>query len=260
MSGHLRDYVEASGFSPSQIIAKTQRIYDAVLGESPYLDSGNFTTIDTSDLKRLCDHYDASFFMGQIDKTLGNTPLRFRLSKRMTKAGGRTTQYLPATPAGCFSLEISVSTLLLFQCFTGDDHRPITVTGIKCGDRMEALQRIIEHELVHLIEILLWKTSSCSGERFRSIASRFFTHTTHTHELITPAERAFAKYGITLGDRVRFPFEGGLYTGIVNRVTKRATVLVRNRRGLLHTDGNRYLTFYVPVELLEALPAGRSHE
>ena len=260
MAADLRVHVEASGLSPSQVTAKTRLIYDSVLEESPYLDGGNFTTIDASDLKRLFDQYDASFFKSQIDKTLGKTPLHFRLSKRMTRAGGRTAQFTPANHPGRRCYEISVSTTLLFQCFAGDDHRPITATGIRCRDRMEALQRILEHEVVHLIEMVLWKTSSCSAKRFQSIALRFFAHTKHTHELITPGERAFAKFGIKPGDHVRFCFEGGVYTGIVNRVTRRATVLVKNTRGRLHTDGNRYSAFYVPVELLEALPEGRSYE
>ena len=103
------------------------------------------------------------------------------------------------------------------------------------------------------IEMLLWTTSSCLVRRFQSIALRFFGHTTHTHELITPAERAFAEFGIKPGDYVRFRFKGGDYTGLVNRVTKRATVLVQDTRGRRHRDGNRYATFYIPVESLEAL-------
>ena len=260
MASDLHTHVETSELSPSEVTAKTRLIYHSVLEESPYLDGGNFTTIDASDLKRLFDHYDASFFKSQIDKTLGNTPVHFRLSKRMTKAGGRTAQVTPAHHPGRRFYELSVSTTLLLHSFAGDDHRPITATGITCRDRMEALQRILEHELVHLIEMLLWKTSSCSAKRFQSIALRFFAHTKHTHELMTPGERAFAKFGITPGDHVRFRMAGRVHIGIVNRITKRATVLVQNVRGRLYTDGHRYSTFYVPVERLEARPPDRPSE
>ena len=113
----------------------------------------------------------------------------------------------------------------------------------------------MEHELIHLVEMLLWSTSRCSARRFQSMARRFFGHTTHTHALITPRERAWAKFGIKPGDPVRFRFKGAQYTGIVNRITKRATVLVKETHGRRYADGHRYARFYVPVESLEALQA-----
>ena len=259
MAAALRSLVETAEVSASRVSAETRLIYDHVLKESPYLTAGNFTTIHTSDLKRLFAEYDRRFFKAQIGPTLGRTPLRFRLSKRMTRAGGKTTQYGGPNHPSYPLYEISVSTTLLFQCFAGEDHRSITVSGVTCHDRMEALQRIMEHELVHLLEMLLWTKSSCSAGRFQSIASRFFGHKGNTHELITPGERALVKFGIKPGAHVRFCFDGAHHTGIVTRITKRATVLVRDGGGVLHTDGNRYSTFYVPVEWLEAVEAGQSN-
>ncbi len=253
MTTDLRSHVETSELTATQIAARTRRIYDTVLQESPSLDGGNFTTIHTSDLARLFDHYDTDFFQAQLRATLGRTPVRFRLSKRMTTAAGQTAHAVPTNRRGRRFYEISVSMPLLSHCFAGDDHRPITVTGITCHDRLEALQRVLEHELIHLIELLLWTTSSCSARRFQSMERRLFGHTTHTHALITPGERALAKFGIKPGDPVRFCFEGTHYTGIVNRITKRATVLVKNTRGRRYADGNRYARFYVPVEWLKKL-------
>jgi len=37
----------------------------------------------------------------------------------------------------------------------------------------------------------------------------------------------------------------------VNRITKRATVLVEDERGMRYSDGKRYAKFYVPVASLE---------
>ena len=125
------------------------------------------------------------------------------------------------------------------------------MSGIECRDRLEALQRILEHELVHLIEFILWQQSSCSAARFQSVANRFFSHTEHTHQLITPRERAFAKFGLKAGSRVSFRVDGQHYVGIVNRITKRATVLVEDSRGTRYTDGKRYAKFYVPVGQLK---------
>ena len=61
------------------------------------------------------------------------------------------------------------------------------------------------------------------------------------------------KYGIKLGMAVRFGFDGVEQTGVVNRINKRATVLVEDRRGKRYSDGKHYTKFYVPVQLLEAV-------
>jgi hypothetical protein len=78
-----------------------------------------------------------------------------------------------------------------------------------------------------------------------------FGHTQHTHELITPREKAWTKYRIRPGDQVRFRFDGHHYTGIVNRITKRATILVEDPRGPRYSDGRHYRKFYVPIQILE---------
>lgn len=257
MSADLHTRVETTDLDAGQVAARARLIYDTVLKESPYVDRGDFTQINTSDLPRLFEEYDRRFFDRQIVATLGDAPLRFRLSTRMTRAGGRTARYTSRNRPGNSRYEISVATTLLYQCFTGDDHRPITVAGITCNDRLEALQRIMEHELIHLVEMLLWTKTSCSAGRFQSIASRFFAHRGSTHELVTPSERALVRFGIRPGVRVRFRHDDVDYIGIVNRVTKRATVLVEDPCGVPFSDGNRYSTFYVPVEMLETVETGQ---
>ena len=131
--------------------------------------------------------------------------------------------------------------------------RPIICSGITCADRLEALQRVMEHELVHLIEMLLWEKSSCAKPRFHSISLRFFGHSENRHQLITPKEKALVKFGIKPGVQVRFRFDGIEHTGVVNRVNKRATVLVEDRHGEQYSDGKRYAKFYVPVQMLNTV-------
>ena len=141
---------------------------------------------------------------------------------------------------------------LLFSTFSDVD-RSIVVSGIECQDRIEALQRIFEHELMHLTEMMIWNDSSCSKRRFHSLSFQFFAHTEATHQLITPSERAATQFGIKAGDRVRFQHEGDAHEGFVNRITKRATVLVEDENSPLYSDGKRYAKYYIPVNQLTAM-------
>ena len=109
----------------------------------------------------------------------------------------------------------------------------------------------MEHEIVHLIEMLLWDESSCSQPRFHSITRRFFGHTGNKHGLITPKERAIEQFGIRPGSMVRFRFDGVERTGFVNRINRRATVLVEDSRGERYSNGKHYVKFYVSLPLLE---------
>jgi hypothetical protein len=78
-----------------------------------------------------------------------------------------------------------------------------------------------------------------------------FLHRAHTHELVTPRERA-ADLGIRAGALVNFTFEGRQLTGRVNRITKRATVLVEDANGAQYSDGRRYRKYYVPIAWLKS--------
>jgi len=255
MARDVQQLIETMQFSPEQITDITHEIYDTVLRKSKYIDGGNFTRICPGDVEHLFDLYDEFFFDGGVRKVLGDTLMEFRLSKRMTQAGGKVGWRERRDHHGKLvrtEFEIAVSTTLLFQTFQ-EDHRPVMMSGLECLDRLAALQRIVEHEMVHLIEILLWVKSSCSAPRFQSIANRFFGHTDYRHQLITPRERAFTKFGIKSGDRVSFQLDGQHHTGVVNRITKRATVLVEDARGIAYSNGKCYSKFYVPLGMLEQM-------
>lgn len=244
--------VEHEQVASQRVAATTRCIYDEVLRRSNYLDAGNFQSISPADVERLFDLYDERFFDGGCRQMLGTAPLSFRLSKRMTQSAGKATrfQHRDRRSKAHTEYEIAISTTLLFQTFHDVD-RPIVMSGIECRDRLEALQRVFEHELVHLIEFMIWNKSSCAATRFQSVANRFFSHTEHTHQLITPRERALTKFGVAPGSRVSFRIDDQHYVGVVNRITRRATVLVEDRRGVRYTDGKRYTKFYVPVGLLK---------
>lgn len=254
---NFKQLVETHALSPQDISESSRIIYETVLHQSSYLDAGNFTRVHPNDLRNLFDLYDQRFFAGGMRSLLDAATISFRFSRRMTQSGGKATRRITRDRAGNpirTEYEIAVSTALLFETFR-EDLRPIAVSGLPCRDRLEALQRIFEHEIIHLIEGLLWELSSCAAPRFQSIANRFFGHTDHRHQLITPRETAFRKYGIKPGDQVSFQFEGQNYVGIVNRITKRATILVEDSGGEWYTNGKRYEKFYIPVESLERVEA-----
>jgi hypothetical protein len=180
--------------------------------------------------------------------------MAFRLSKRLTRAAGQTIRRVRRARAGGkvveeVDYEISVSTTLLYGTFQHVE-REVVVGGLVCRDRLEALQRIMEHELLHLAEFLGWGRSNCSAENFHMLSRRIFAHEGVTHDLVTPREHAAAAYDVRVGDHVVFEIDGARHRGRVNRITRRATVLVESPRGELFTDGGRYLTFYVPLPLL----------
>lgn len=213
------------------------------------MDQPNFTRIGRDDLQRMIMLYDQLFFDGKLLARARQEGIKFGWSSRMTRNAGKTVTHYPKGRKGARQFEIILSSTLLFQTFE-DVRRPVEVTGLACKNRLEAMQRVVEHELVHLGEMLVWDTSSCSLRRFHGIASRFFGHKRHQHDLITQTERAASKFQLKTGSRVRFKFEGQVLTGTVNRITRRATVLVEDARGERFTDGKRYRKYYVPLESL----------
>lgn len=245
--------------SPEKIAAAASGIYDAMLRESPHIREGNFTSIGTDDLQFLFRRCDEQFFDGLLSRTIsgrGSMPITFRLSRTMTSAGGKMIHTRIPQPGGTFrsGYEIAVASRMLFMSFS-DVQRPVTVAGLDCPDRLHALQRIMEHEIIHLAETLVWGKSSCSAPPFKALARNIFGHTDTRHALVTPRERAAVQHEIVIGTRVEFEFEGIRRAGRVNRINSRATVLVESDHGTLYGDGKRYLKFYVPLPLLRKTDA-----
>ncbi|HVX29936.1 MAG TPA: hypothetical protein VHA53_05610, partial [Nitrolancea sp.] len=170
--------------SAAEIRAQTAEIHALVVRESKWMDAANFTAFHPADLRRLFDEYDRRFFDGGCREALGECRLTFRISRRLTSTAGLTTCRKPRNGSPQ-SFDIAMSSTLLFQTFAADDHRAIEVNGLTCRDRLEAMQRVFEHELVHLIEMLVWDTSNCAAGRFQSIVASHFGHTDYRHRLIT---------------------------------------------------------------------------
>lgn len=249
----LKAIVSQRAFSGEQRERMWAEIAQTVLAKSKVMRSDNFQVTSGADLQRMAELYDEKFFDGHALAVARSHGIEFRWSKRMTSNGGKTVRYVQAARRGespATRYEIVLSATLLFQTF-GDVQRPVRVTGLLCKNRLQAMQRILEHEMIHLIEMLVWEDSCCAAPRFQTIAGRMFGHTEHKHNLITQQERASEKFNVRVGSHVQFTLDGTRYVGIVNRITRRATVLVVDPQGQLYGDGKRYRKFYVPLSHLE---------
>lgn len=242
-------------FSPAEVEQRLAVVREHVARHAPSLHQPNFRRIGSKDLAETMAAYNRHVFDGRLVALINERAaagLSFRVAPRMTRVGGHTERVrrYEKSPDGrrvaSDRYEIAVSSTLLFESFRGDDHRPIVVCGHTCADRLAAYLRIFEHELTHLLELLTFDNSSCKQRRFHGIASGIFGHTAFVHELIRPKERAAIEHGIRVGRWVKFRHDGRELVGMVNRVTRRATVLVPDPKGQLMSDGRKYLTWYVP--------------
>ncbi|MCD4784238.1 MAG: hypothetical protein K8T10_10505 [Candidatus Eremiobacteraeota bacterium] len=248
----MRQYFLQLKYSKTKIRKIGKKISRRLIAESKYLTEPNFEQISRKDVAGMFWLYDEIFFNNFFKNNFENK-IGFRLSNRMTRIGGKTTMRMAR---GKISYEICLSSELLFQTFD-DVKRKVEVNGIVCFNRLEAAMRIMEHEIIHLLEMVLFGDSSCSAPRFKGIVKNIFGHTDVTHKLVTQRERAFKKLGLKVGDRVRFSYDEKYLKGIIYRITKRATVMVQDGKGTyIDKKGNRYSKYYIPLELLSpAVPS-----
>ena len=226
------------------------------------LDGADFCRLSGAHVERLFDAYDRQFFGGAVRQAVAAAtpvPLEFGVSNRMTRAGGKVERRRlrqrgrrPGRGHGRIveAYRIVISGRLLMLSFDDVD-RPIRVGGLVCDSRLAALQRIMEHEIVHLVELVTFGSSSCRQPRFKRLVRQWFGHTRSSHDLITPTEAAAARHRVTPGSVVAFEYRGERLRGRINRINQRATVLVEAPDGRPYTDGRRYHKFYVPLERLE---------
>lgn len=249
------NYVMTTKLTEFEIRNRTEKIRANMFENSVNIKEGNFRSISHSDLYLLFIEY-RKYFLPVLDKLLDKKHFSMRLSKRLTKTGGKTSfkqMMHKNTKIGDPQYQIVISSFLLFQSF--NNKREVKVNGIVCRDRLDALQRIFEHELIHLLEMLIWKQSSCNKDRFKIIVANIFGHSDVKHDLVTQGEIAMER-GIKIGEYVKFEYDGRMHRGIVNRITKRASILVKDTKGKLHKDGNKYITYFIPLHLL--IPASKN--
>jgi len=231
-------------YSPAEVVKRLRRVsHEARTGIANF-NQGNFEQISPQDIRRLFELYDRFFLDNYFDKTQSGR-IFFDLSMRMTNAGGKIT-----IRKNSDGYTITLSAFLLFKTFKRDK-RDITVNGRICKDRLEAVMRILEHEIVHLIELITYGESRCKQPRFQDLAYRLFLHTDTSHQLVTQREAACRDFHLHIGDTVEFDFQGDTCQGVITGIRKRATVMILDKQGdYRDARGNKYKKFYVPLQLL----------
>lgn len=204
--------------------------------------------------------YDSLVFQNAFSVLIshGGHTLCFSANPRLTSSGGRLLTSRAKKGARRFKIEIS--SYILARSFSDEMPGPFVVNGLPADSRLAAAILILEHELVHLAEYLLYGDSNCNLHRFRRFAYTWFGHTDVSHGLATARQELSTK-GLTVGSWVEFEHKGNTLRGVINRVTKRATVLIPcgARDGQKYNDGRHYRKMYVPLRYLRPVqgPAGK---
>lgn len=235
-----------------ELLRKETQVLELLARSSPNLAGGTFRQLSGQDLSLAFDAIDEVFLDGELRRA-SHQPgkdLGFRVATRMTHTGGTTLARRNSRHGG-MEYTISVSPQVIHNTFQTVPQA--VVCGLVCRDMRMALLRIMQHEMIHLAEFLVWKDSSCAAPRFRSMVRGLFGHTESKHRMLTPAQRAQATHQVAPGDPVEFLFEGVMRRGRVNRIHRRATVLVADPAGQRYSDGGRYLKFYVPLNQLRVV-------
>ena len=128
------------------------------------------------------------------------------------------------------------------------DHR---FSAAEIADRVKAIHEAVRRRSARMVVPDFTHAADSDLALLEDLAWNLFAHTQTRHDLVTQNERARTLVGVRVGDLVRFTFEGRPYTGRINRITRRATVLVEDPTGQPFGDGKRYLKFYLPLPMLE---------
>src|SRR5437016_717154 len=94
--------------SPDDAIRRrVTEIHQRVLQHSQYIRTANYARIHPQDLEWLFASYDNVFFAGLCRNVLHGRKLHFRLSSRMTKAGGTTARFVTASGETFYEITVA---------------------------------------------------------------------------------------------------------------------------------------------------------
>lgn len=229
-------------YSAEDIIRKRQEVMGEFLHSSLNIKTPDIKFLTSLDIKILFNIYDKVFLMGYF-KAQPNFHMNFSVSSRLSKSAGKT---IMKREKGQTTWEIRMGQIFFteFKNLNGNGK----VNGLVPKDALEALCLVLEHEICHVIEFYYFKTSSCRGKRFKSLAYSLFGHKETYHELLPKSKLEEKSVKLKIGDKVSIDFKDKTVVGIISNINKRATVMVFDENGIYRdSKGIRYSKFYVPV-------------
>ena len=164
-------------------------ILDTTLNSETYSKPNVIEELTLDHLNKIFTWYDNIFFNNEFTKMvkIKNITLKFGFLRSVQKAGEH-----------CYdskdnSCKISISKKTLIGLFTKGEKR-LWVNGLNVRDRIEALQVVFEHEMVHMYMVLKGYAGkiksgkgkmyySSHGKLFQGLSKLFFLHTDYRHLL-----------------------------------------------------------------------------
>lgn len=247
----LTDVFLAPAYDTDTVQARRAEVRHRLSERIPRYATGHFTTIAPADLEVLFDLYDTTFFQGGLRRIVGEN-VNFRLSRSHSRTHGRCEM---REIHGIVRCTLVINATTLWNNFHEGD-REVVASGVLCRDRLDGLQVIFEHEITHLVEFLVFGKSNCRAPRFAKLVRDFFAQEAidPRSDFIVPEERVYVDHGIKAGDKVHFVHEGREFRGIVQRVVRRATVMVESEDGrYVNSEGKRFTKWYIPPSELSKI-------
>lgn len=241
-------------YSQLMIAKKRGSIRQRFIDASDHIIDQDIKRLEAEDLYRLVVIYD-ELFLGNVLKLDSSIKFTFDLSKTLDRVGGLTQIYMKQIKSpskkvikSIQSIKISINTSMVYDFQFTDEAR--YSCGIQVKNSLEVLMIIIEHELCHVLEFLMYKKSDDNGRVFKQLTLNLFGHTSQTHSLMTNQEKQIRLYKVMPGDDVKFILNGRAVNGLVERCNlKDALVLVFDSKGkfILESNGKRYTKYKIPI-------------
>ena len=170
--GICKQYITPK-YEPTEIPKKRLQIYDN--WKEKWQNSVEKMT--KSDVEKLFDEYDKVFFEGDIRAYISNSDTK--LSFENDGTGTFSTEGL------CFKDTCNYVITIPVKYFANIKQGSKTnVAGHQCFDQLECVQRVIEHELCHLIIFMFcsdFLVAEQHGELFMDTVRDLFGHTDYHH-------------------------------------------------------------------------------
>ena len=132
-------------------------------------------------MQKMYEYYDESFFQGLLSRQVKSSGkgIVFELSNQASSSAGSAWVRRNKTTRIMFSVKV-------FREVTKKTVASLTVNGLNVTNRVDAMMRVMEHELVHLALLTSGSkehTNEGHGPFFKAIVFALFGHITTTHDL-----------------------------------------------------------------------------